>query len=117
MSRYYQIENHTVGWLSVKQMYAHSIIMLTHKVLLTGVPRGIRQYLDTNFAYHTRRAEQGQIRFSEKIKGRGRTNITRTFRYQACVYFNMIPASLRELESDKLKLPLKKWVKQNIPVR
>ena len=107
-----------VGWLSVKQMHAQSVILLAHKVICTGVPRAIKSGLNTAFQHNTRRAKQGQIRFGENIRGRGRTALTnRTFRYQASILYNQIPPQLRTLKPDGLKKPLKKWIKQNIPIR
>ena len=107
-----------VGWLSIKQMHAYTVILMTHKVLMTGFPRGIRQFLDTNFTYNTRRAELGQLRFSENIRGRGRTCITsRSFRYQACILYNMLHANIHDHDQLHLRRPSKQWIKSNIPVR
>ena len=62
--------------MSVKQMHAYSMIMMTHKILVSGVPRGIRETLDTNFVYRTRRAVQGQLRYADNVRGRRRTKLT-----------------------------------------
>ena len=82
------------------------------------VPRALRANLITSFTYNTRQAEQGQIRLAETIRGRGRTKITeRTFKYQASVLYNEIPARLRQMKPENMRKPLKKWIKENIPLR
>ena len=115
-----------VGWLSVRQLHQYSVIMLTHKVITTGRPRGLHALLVSKFPYNTRRAEERevgmqnlprQLRYGEQFGHVSSSSLVgRSFRHQALVY-NKIPAYLRSLKADNLKPKLKKWIKANVSVR
>ena len=116
-----------VGWLSVRQLHQYSVIMLTHKVITTGKPRGLHALLVSKFPYNTRRAEEEreigmqnlprQLRYGEQFGHVSSSSLVgRSFRHQALVY-NKIPAYLRSLKAENLKPKLKKWIKANVSVR
>ena len=115
-----------VGWLSVKQLHQYSVILLTHRILTTGRPRGLHAMLVSSFPYNTRRVEERQegmphtprqIRHGEHFGQVAVTSLCgRSFRHQALAY-NRLPAYLRGLTADKLKPKLKQWIKCNVAVR
>ena len=115
-----------VGWLSVKQLHKYSVIMLTHRVVTTGRPRGLHAKLVSSFPYNTRRVEERQegmpqtprlLRYGEQFGQASNASLVgRSFRHQALAY-NSLPAHLRSLKPENLKPKLKHWIKCNIPLR
>ena len=115
-----------VGWLSVRQLHQYSVIILTHRVIMTGRPRGLHSMLVSAFPHNTRRVEVRQegmqntprkLRYGEQFGHVSSSSLVgRSFRHQALVY-NTVPAHLRSLKIDSLKPKLKKWIKSNVPVR
>ena len=116
----------TVGWLSVKQLHHYSVMMLTHKIVTTGKPRGLHSLLVSSFPYQTRRVEVRQegmpstprlLRYGEQFGQVSATSLAgRSFRHQALGY-NNLPPHMRCLPPNSLKPKLKQWTKANIPVR
>jgi hypothetical protein len=115
-----------VGWLSVKQLHQYSVLMLTHRVITTGRPRGLHGVLVSSFPYNTRRVEERQdnmahtprqLRYGEQFGQVTSTSLAgRSFRYQALTY-NRLPAQLRSMQSSRLKPKLKLWIKANVSVK
>ena len=115
-----------VGWLSVRQLHQYSVLMLTHRVITTGRPRGLHATLVSSFPYNTRRVEQRlegmqhtprKLRYGEQFGQASETSLVgRSFRHQALAY-NSLPTYLRSLSPDNLKRRLKQWVKSNVPIR
>ena len=115
-----------VGWLSVRQLHQYSVIMLTHRVVTTGRPRGMHAIIVSSFPYNTRRVEERQnnmeqtprlLRFGDLFGQASATSLVgRSFRHQALVY-NKLPAYLRSLKPENLKPRLKHWIKANVPVK
>ena len=115
-----------VGWLSVRQLHQYSVIMLTHRVITTGQPRGLHGVLASSFPYNTRRVEDRQVgmhhtprllRYGEQF-GQASTSslVGRSFRHQALAY-NKVPAHIRCLKTNSMKSKLKQWIKVNVPIR
>ena len=115
-----------VGWLSVKQLHQYSEVLLTHRVVTTGRPRGLHAMLVQSFPYNTRRVEEKQegmehtpkqLRYGAQFGQASTASLVgRGFRHQALAY-NMLPAYLRSLSPENLKPKLKRWIKSNVPVR
>ena len=115
-----------VGWLSVKQLHQYSVLLLTHRIITTGKPRGLHSVLVASFPYNTRRVEERsddmfhtprQIRYAEQFGQVTAASLCgRSFRHQALAY-NRLPVELRSLQPHKLKPRLKQWVKWNVAVR
>jgi hypothetical protein len=116
----------SVRWLSVRQLHKYSVLMLTHRVITTGRPRGLHSMLVSAFPYNTRRVEKRQegmphtpqlLRYGEGFGQASEASLMgRSFRHQALTY-NKLPAELRSLKPENLKPKLKKWIKMNIPLR
>ena len=116
----------SVGWLSVKQLHQYSVILLTHRIITTGRPRGLHAMIISNFPYNTRRVEERhedmahtprQIRHGDQFGHVSFASLCgRSFRHQALAY-NRLPGYLRGLTADKLKPKLKQWIKCNISTR
>jgi hypothetical protein len=115
-----------VGWLSVRQLHMYSVLMLTHRVVTTGRPRGLHSILVSTFPYRTRRVEERQegmentpqqLRYGAQFGHASETSLRgRSFRHQALAY-NRLPPELRSMKPESLKPKLKHWIKLNIPVR
>jgi hypothetical protein len=115
-----------VGWLSVRQLHQYSVIMLTHRVVTSGRPRGLHALLVSDFPYNTRRVEERlegmentprQLRFGEQYGQVSSSSLVgRSFRHQALAY-NRVPAYLRSMKAENLKPKLKQWIKSTVPVR
>ena len=61
-----------LGWLNIKQQYAASTLMLTHKIVTTGRPEKIHRSMATPYPYPTRRATEHELR----TWGQDRTGLT-----------------------------------------
>ena len=102
----------TCGWLSIKQQMVASTVSMAHKIVTTGVPKNIKATLILEYPYRTRQATNGDIRLLDNT-----LKNEKTFKFQARKYYNQIPLNIRQLEKDKFKKEIKKWVKENIPIR
>ena len=105
-----------LGWLNIKQMYVSSLLILTHKIVISGKPVNIYNSIVTNYPYQTRRATGLELRaWAGTVRARERTALTlRTFKYQSIAYYNSIPAALRTYSMDKFKGAVKKWARSNV---
>ena len=105
-----------LGWLNVKQQYAASMLVLTHKIITTGKPMNIYRSLVTPYPYQTRRATRQELRVCEgTVRGRDRTALTfRSFQYQAISLYNRLPVTYRGLSIGQFKSAARTWAKSNI---
>ena len=100
-----------VGWLSVRQLIYFHTVLQVHKTIKSGKPASLYNAFSTEYPYRTRNAEMGRIRFGENFHCRSRLS----FKNRAVLDYNRIPAEvLRGAVTVKLKL--RHWVKQNIPI-
>ena len=90
-----------------------STVIMTHKIMKTGVPRNIYAKLVSVFPYQTRQATNGNIR----LDGNENFKSESTFRNNARLFYNQIPMEIRQMEITGFKRQVKKWVKSNIPIR
>ena len=104
----------TCGWLSIKQQMFASTVSMAHNIVKSGVPRNIYSTLVTQYPYRTRQATKGDIR---SIVNPDNHISTKTFKYQARIWYNQLPTNLRQMEKKRFKSELKKWVKEHIPIR
>ena len=102
----------TCGWLSIKQQMVASTVSMAHKIVTTGVPKNIKATLILEYPYRTRQATNGDIRLLDNI-----LKNEKTFKFQARKYYNQIPIEIRQLQNDKFKKEMKKWVRESIPIR
>ena len=110
----------------MKQLHQYSVILLAHRIITTGRPRGLHAMIISNFPYNTRRVEERhkdmahtprQIRHGDQFGHVSFASLCgRSFRHQALAY-NRLPGYLRGLTADKLKPKLKQWIKCNISTR
>ena len=98
-------------WLSVKKQMVASTLIVAHGIVMSGVPLNINASFSLQHPYRTRQASTGRIRFTEKSVSE------KTFRFQARKYYNLIPSELREKGQLQFKRLIKKWVRDNIPIR
>ena len=105
-----------LGWLNIKQQYAFSTLILTHKIVTTGRPMNIFRSMVTPYPYQTRRATQHELRaWSGTVGGRNRTALTtRTFQFQAISLYNRLPMNFRGYSLEQFKSAAKKWARNNI---
>ena len=107
-----QILNH-LGWLNVRQLHAVSVLALTHRIVVTGKPVNLHRSLVSSYPYPTRSAAGGELRaWAGTTRAGDRTATTiRTFKYQAILLYNQIPAEYRSLNQDQFKSAVKKWAR------
>ena len=110
-----QILNH-LGWLNVRQLHAVSVLTLTHLIIVTGKPVNLRRSLVSFYPYSTKSAVGGELRtWAGTTRARDRTaSTTRTFKYQAILQYNQIPAEYRNLNQDQFKSAVKKWSRRYV---
>ena len=102
-----------LGWLNVRQLYVVSMLTLTHKIVVSGKPSNLSRSIVSNFPYTTRSAAAQELRaWARTARARDRTAVTvRTFRYQAILHYNQIPAEFRSLGQTQFKTAVKKWAR------
>ena len=105
-----------LGWLNIKQQYASSTLILTHKIVTNGRPLNIFRSMVTPYPYQTRRATQHELRaWAGTVRGRNRTALTiRTFQFQAISLYNSLPLNYRGYDKEQFKSAVKKWARSNI---
>ena len=105
-----------LGWLNIKQQYAASTLMLTHKIVTTGRPENIHRSMVMPYPYQTRRATEQQLRtWAGTTRGRDRTALSlQAFKYQGISYYNSIPNQYRDYNKEKFKSAVKKWARSNV---
>ena len=86
---------------------------MAHNIINTGVPHNIHSALIKTYPYRTRQATNGDIRTEIKSD----KQLPQTFKYQARSLYNQIPVEIRQCKKKLFKKKLKKWVKENIPLR
>ena len=84
---------------------------MAHNIIKTGVPRNIHANLVSEYPYRTRQATGGNIRFDGSVIGE------KTFKFQARRVYNQVTVEMRRLGKDGFKREIRKWVKQNTPIR
>jgi hypothetical protein len=105
-----------LGWLNVRQLYAVSVLTLTHKIVQSGKPTNLHRSIVSAYPYNTRRAAGQELRaWAGTVRARDRTAYTaRTFKYQAIHYYNKIPAEYRSLGQSQFKAAVKKWARNHV---
>ena len=100
-----------VGWISVHQLTAYSILNLFMKMIATGVPHNIVKNLE-----RTRDTRTAQGNFKTE---RYNLNLTKeTFVNKAIRLYNELPSNSKKLYwGPALKNELKKWVKTNVTTK
>ena len=98
-----------VGWLSVRQLIFYHTVIQTHKTMVTKKPKALYQSLSTNYPYITRGATTGLIRENLDFQ-------TKSFKYRARKFYNMVPGEVRKGSIVTVKRKLKQWVKSNVPI-
>ena len=91
-----------------------STVSMAHNIVKSGAPRNIHSTLVTQYPYRTRQATKGDIR---SIVNPDNHISTKTFKYQARIWYNQLPTNLHQMEKKRFKSELKKWVKEHIPIR
>ena len=83
---------------------------------MTGNPRNIYSSIISEYPYRTRQSTNGEIRLT--VNNDANSSFTeRTFKYQARKLYNQIPAEMRSMGKNQFKNSIKKWVKENVPIR
>lgn len=103
----------TCGWLSIKQQMVATTAIMTHKIIKTGVPRNIYATLITDFPYQTRQAANGDIR----VGGNENHRNSKSFKNNARIIYNQIPANIRLKEITVFKKKIKEWAKNNVTIK
>ena len=102
------------GWLSVHQLVVYHSVVMVFKVLQTKQPKPLFNMFPTEYNYNTSQAR------SQSIKQMGHPNLDLwedSFRWRAARSFNLLPASIKGLQSSEIfKLEAKNWIRANIPV-
>ena len=104
-----------VGWLSVHQLVVYHSVVMVFKILQSKQPKPLHSMFPTEYKYkNTSQARSKSI----KQTGHPTLDLARdSFRWRAAQSFNMLPASIKNLQTlEKFKLETKKWIKENIPV-
>ena len=106
----------TCNWLSVRQMVFYFTVLTTHKTIMNGAPKYLKDRLCSNFPYRTRQKTQGELRFGQTFAGKH--SLTHdSFCYRSVNDYNSIPAAIRlEQKLPSFKFRLKKWIKDTIPI-
>ena len=99
------------GWLSIKQQMVASTVTMAHNIIMTGVPKNIHATLVSEYPYRTRQAAVGDIRVEAASSGE------KTLSFQARRFYNQVPIEMHQLGKVGFKREIRKWVKQNIPIR
>ena len=98
-----------VGWLSVKQLIFYHTVLQAHKTLVTGLPRPLFHDLSRDYPRITRNASAGLIR-QQSWSSR------KTFRYRATKFYNSVPPDVRTGSITTVKVKLKQWIRENVPI-
>ena len=102
------------GWMSVHQLVVYHSVVMVFKVLQTKQPKPLFNMFPTEYNYNTSQAR------SQSIKQMGHPTLDLwedSFRWRAARSFNLLPASIKSLQSSEIfKLEAKKWIRANIPV-
>ena len=77
--------------------------IMTHKIMNTGVPRNIYATLVSEFPYRTRQATNGDIR----IGGNDNFRNGKSFKNNARIIYNQIPANIRSKKISAFKKEIK----------
>lgn len=118
--RAFRWSNHQIldylGWLNVRQLYAVSILTLTHRIVRSGKPTNLNRSLVSSYPYPTRSLAGGELRaWAGTVRATDQTACTaRTFRYQAILHYNQIPAEWRGLNQNQFKTAVKRWAKAHV---
>ena len=106
----------TCNWLSVRQLVFYQTVIMTHKTMLTGTPKFMKQKFSTNYPYRTRQATTGSIRYGETFNTKS-SLIQKSFAHRGLKDYNMIPSSIRASPTvSTFKTKLKKWVIANVNI-
>ena len=100
----------------MRQLYAVSVLALTHRIVVTGKPVNLHRSLVSSYPYTTRSAAGGELRaWAGTTRAGDRTASTvRTFKYQAILLYNQIPAEYRNLNQNQFKSAVKKWARSYV---
>ena len=103
------------NWISVKQLSAYHILVITHKTLQSQQPKYLyEKFKNSQYPCNTRLSTNNSIR----IDGSFNADLSLTlssFRWRSSVLYNTLPVGLRtETRLTGFKYELKGWVKQHI---
>ena len=99
------------GWLSIRQLGFYHSVLTMYRILRNEKPVYLRSRVAFDFAYQTRLATGGNIRYN------GATVTEGSFTSKSIVNYNRIPDSLKSVTSlPTFKRKLKKWTLENIPI-
>ena len=99
-----------VGWLSVRQLVFFHTVLQAHKTMSTGLPKPLFAEFSADNPYTTRSVSRGNIRLRDDYRS------TSTFKYRAMAMYNSVPVQVRTGTHSTVKLKLKKWVAENVPL-
>ena len=104
-----------VNWLSIRQLIYYHTVLQALKTIRLGKPAIIHQNISTQHPYRTRGATMGNIRFGETFFGDSAL-VKASFKNRAVHWYNEVPASVRTGSLASVKIKLKKWVWQYVPI-
>ena len=83
---------------------------------MSGKPSNLSRSIVSDFPYTTRSAAAQELRaLAGTVQAKDRTACTvRTFRHQALLHYNQIPAGHRNLCQTQYKAAVKKWVRIHV---
>ena len=105
------------GWLSIRQQMVASTVTMAHNVMTTRVPRNIYEKMSADHPYKTRQASRGEIRYAVNFSAQSSSLTERTFKFQARKFYNQIPEEMRQMNKSRFKKEIRKWSRENIPIR
>ena len=98
--------------MSVRQLIYYHTVLQVHKTIKSGKPASLYSAFSTEYPYRTRNAAMGRIRFGENFQCRSRLS----FKNRAVLDYNRVPAEVLRGAVPTVKLKLRNWVKQNVPI-
>ena len=105
---------HQCGWLSVWQMVHYHSLLLVFKIKQKNKPEYFSVHFSQKFPYRTRLATGMGVRRHEYYNH----EVTkRSFVPRTCTMWNLLPLTLRSLESiSHFKQKMKSWIKDIMPI-
>ena len=98
--------------MSVRQLIYYHTVLQVYKTIKSGKPALLYSAFSTEYPYRTRNATMGRIRFGENFQCRSRLS----FKIRAALDYNRVPAEVLRGAVPTVKLKLRNWVKQNVPI-
>ena len=105
------------GWLSVRQMVFFYSVLMVHKIQNAGKPVYLANKLRSNYRYDTRNSRSNIIQQGPEFRAKRALTIN-SWRWYATKNFNDLPTDIRNcVETNPFKLKLRRWVKENVPLK